>query len=233
MSSATQLSLEDGLRTENLQYKYKIFNNGPSTVKELTVSIFVPIVYLPFPNYYIPILNNSDLGIMGFYVNKVLDYKIKQTDNLITFTGDGNVFIPSHLSADFDSSKMGFDFEMNADRNEDFDTIGQSNNRRRRMSLGREDDSATNRIYNRFTRSVMEEQLASFRAPIDKEDATLTNLPRNRTIFLDCVEENSGCLEIEFTVHNFRPGSLPLSIYLNFSMDLTKMGKFCARISLH
>lgn len=225
MSSATTLSLEDGLRVENLQYKYKIFNNGPSTIKELSLSIFVPIVYLPFPNFYIPILNISDLTFTGFYINKVLDYKIRKSENLAAFTNDENVFIPANLHDNFDSSKLGYDYDMNADRNEDFNTIGQSNNRKRRMSLMKHDDGANNRMYNRFTRSIMEEQLASFRAPIDKEDATLTNLPRNRTIFLDCIEDNSGCLEIEFTVHNFRPGSEPLSIFLNFSMDLTKMGK--------
>lgn len=164
---------------------------------------------------------------MGFHINKVLDYKIKQTDNLITFLDNGNVFVPSGLRQDFDSSKMGLDYDMNVDRSENVDTIGQSNNRRRRLSESSMHDDETNnvRMYNRFTRQVMEEQLASFRAPIDREDATLLNLPRNRTIFLDCIEENSGCLEIEFTVHNFRPGSEPLSIYLNFSMDLTKMGK--------
>lgn len=229
MSSATQLSLEDGFRMENLQYKYKIFNNGPSTIKELTVSLFVPIIYLPFPNYYIPIVNISDLSIMGFYINKVLGYKMKETVNLISFSNDGTVFIPANLNHEFDASKMGFDYELNVDRSENFDTIGQSNNRKRRMSL--HDESANNRMYNRFTRQVMEEQLASFRAPIEKEDATLLNLPRNRTIFLDCIEEYSGCLEIEFTVHNFRPGSEPLAIHLNFSMDLSKMGKtfiFCA-----
>lgn len=164
---------------------------------------------------------------MGFYINKVLDYKIKHTDNLITFLDNGNVFIPNGLSQDTDFSKMGMDYDMNVDRGESIDTIGQSNNRKRRLSGSIHDDESTNnvRMYNRFTRQVMEEQLASFRAPIDREDATLLNLPRNRTIFLDCIEENSGCLEIEFTVHNFRPGSEPLSIYLNFSMDLTKMGK--------
>lgn len=214
---------------ENLQYKYKIFNNGPSTVKELSLSIFIPIVYLPFPNYYIPIVNSSELGITGFYINKVLDYKIRQTENLITYN-ENVLFIPSSVNHDFDSSKLGYDYEMNADRTDDFNTIGQSNNRRRRQQ---QDESASSRMYNRFTRSVMEEQLASFRAPIDKEDATLTNLPRNRTVFLDCIEESSGCLEIEFTVHNFRPGSEPLSIFLNFSMDLAKMGKRATLKAFH
>ncbi len=202
-------------------------------MRELSLSIFVPIVYLPFPNYFIPILNiSSDFGVMGFYVNKVLEYELKEARNLQSYLeysgGGGIVWIPTSVHQEYDTSKMGMDYDLNADRSESYDTIGQSNNRRKRLSnnLNDEDNEASSRMYNRFTRSVMEEQLASFRGPIDKEDATLASLPRNRTIMLDCVEETSGCLEIKFKVNNLRPGIDPIIIQLNFSMDLTKIGEF-------
>lgn len=225
MSSDTQLSLEDGLRVENLQYKYKIFNNGPSTVKELTLTVLLPIVYMPFPNYFVHIVNTSELDISGFYVNKVLDHKIHNLNNFVVPNENGVMVMRNDINRDFDSSKLGYDYEMNAERtDQDFNNIGHSQHRRRR-NVWQNDEQEILRSFNRYTRSIVEEQMASFRAPVDKEDATLINLPRNRTIVQDCIEHPSDCLEIEFVVRNFRPGSEPIVVNLNFTLNLNKMSK--------
>lgn len=213
-----QLSLEDGLRVENLQYKYEIYNNGPSTVKAISLKVYIPIVYIPYPNYYIPIINASDISTSGFYINKVLDYKTKSNGNWVQPSNDINLLLTDNS---FDSSKMGYDYDLNADRtDQDYNTLGQSSHRRRRSP------QQPQRIYNRYTRNVVEEPLVTFRTPIvDKEDATLLNLPRNRTIVLDCIEDLNECIEIEFIVRNFRPGSEPVILHFNFSMNLQKIGK--------
>jgi hypothetical protein len=225
-SSATQLSLEDGLRVENLQYKYKIFNNGPSSVKELLLTIFLPIVYQPLPNYYIPIVNITNLEIDGFYINKVLEYKdnrnkfIQPNENLVNA-------LREDINRNFDTSKLGYDYEMNAERtDQDYNNLGHSSHRRRRHVWAQKEETEILRSFNRYTRNIVEEQMASFRAPIDKEDATLVNLPRNRTIVKDCTEFPEDCLKIEFIVRNFRPGSEPIVVNLNFSLDLNKMSAF-------
>lgn len=230
MSSATQLSLEDGLRVENLQYKYKIYNNGPSTVKELSIKVFVPIVYTTYPNYFVPIVNSSDLSVMGFYINKVLDYSIKSHGDWYQTPDINNlrdIAVSQNNPGDFDSSKMGYDYEMNVDRtNQDYNTLGQSTHRRRRRnSLSEINEVEQQKSFNQYTQNIVEEQPVTYRSSFDQEDTTLANLPRNRTIVLDCVEVSSECLEIEFLVRNFRPGSEPVVLNFNFSMDLNKMGK--------
>lgn len=218
ISSAPQLSLEDGLREENIQYKYKVYNNGPSTVKELSLSVFVPIVYTPYPNYFVPIVNFSD--VMGFYINKVLDYKIISKGNWVTNNKNEN-----GLNQVFDSSKMGYDYEMNAERSDqDYNTLGQSSHRKKRNSMHAEIEEPQ-QIFNRYSQSLVEDNYLVFSTTVDKEDTTLANLPRNRTIVSDCIEDLNECVEIQFTIRNFRPGSEPINVNFNFSMNLNKMGK--------
>jgi hypothetical protein len=249
-SSATQLSLEDGLRVENIQYRYKIFNNGPSTIKELSLVIHIPLVHTTRPNYHVPLVNFDDIDIRGFYTNKVYEVTWHKDDKIwlqSSHEGESNdntrvVVLPSENPHNhFDSSGLGFDYELNVDRTEDFNTLGQSNHRRRRRrslweqeqerkeSNNEDEDRNVYRVYNQYTGSI-DEYSSSYRVSTDKEDMTLMNLPRNRTIYADCStpEERDECIEAEFIIHNFRPGSEAISINLNFSLDLTHFGKFFA-----
>lgn len=165
-----------------------------------------------------PIVNFSDLNVMGFYINKVLEYKIKNKGNWVANSNNAN-----DIKA-FDSSKMGYDYEMNAERtDQDYNTLGQSSHRRRR-NLMQTETSEQQQIFNRYSQSLVEDHFVTFSATIDKEDATLANLPRNRTIVLDCIEDPNECVEIEFTIRNFRPGSESIDVHFNFSLNLNKMG---------
>lgn len=168
-----------------------------------------------------PVVNFSDLNVLGFYINKVLEYKIKTKGNWVA--NSNNVIGGNHV---FDSSKMGLDHEMNAERtDQEYNTLGQSSHRRRRNLIDSETDEL-HQIFNRYSQSLMDDPLVTFSSTIDKEDATLVNLPRNRTIVLDCIEESNECIEIEFIVRNFRPGTEPINVNFNFSMNLHKMGMF-------
>lgn len=40
------LSLEDGIRLENITHTFEIRNNGPSTIKNLDVLLSIPVSYL-------------------------------------------------------------------------------------------------------------------------------------------------------------------------------------------
>jgi hypothetical protein len=227
-SSVTQLSIEDGLRVENIQYNYKIFNNGPSTIKELAVAIMIPTIYIPRPNYHVPIVDFEQLGIRGFYINKIYEVTWSKNNQVILQTEEGStepIIALNNMNLNFDSSKLGFDYDFNSGRQEDQD-MSLSNHRRRR-SLWQQDDDNTYRVFNHYT-GVIDEYHSAYRIANEKEDQTLKNLPKNRTIYFDCAsaEENFECVEAQFTIHNFRPGSEPISIALNFSIDLFKIGEF-------
>lgn len=57
-------------------------------------------------------------------------------------------------------------------------------------------------------------------------DRLLKNLPINRTIYFDCQNaEEELCLQAKFTVLNFKADKTPIFISLNFSIDLSKVGK--------
>lgn len=228
------MSLEDGPRIENLQYKYKIFNNGPSTIKELSLSVQLPLFYVPKPNYHIKLVEFENIDIRGFYTNKVYDVTWNKGDKIWLQTRDGT---DGHLQStdinnnmnhqnSFDTSKLGFDYELNADKTQEYDTLGQSNHRRKRSPWQNADDNENiYRVYNQYTGAV-DEYTSSYRISVDKEDPTLVNLPKNRTIVHDCSSELlDDCIEANFVIHNFRPGSEPITLSMNFSLDLTKFGK--------
>lgn len=216
------------MRVENLQYSYKIFNNGPSTIKELIVAIQIPTIYIPTPNFHVPIVDFNQIGVRGFYVNKFYEVTWSKDNKILVQSTDEtptqSPIALDNVNVNFDTSKLGYDYDLN--RNDE-QTLGESNHRRRR-SLWQDDDDNTFRVYNQYTGSI-DEYHSSYRVSVDKEDQTLRNLPKNRTIYFDCLtaEEMDECIEAQFTIHNFRPGSEPISINLNFSIDLSKIGEFC------
>lgn len=223
------MSIEDGLRVENIQYSYKIFNNGPSTIKELVVAIQIPTIYIPKPNYHVPIVDFNGINVRAFYINKVYDVTWSKNNKILVQTIEEEqteISVAENMNTNFDSSKLGFDYDFNSGRPED-QQLSNSHHRRRRSIWQDDEDNNIFRVYNQYTGSIDEYQ-SSYRVASDKEDQTLKNLPKNRTIQFDCSqsEEMDECIEAQFTIHNFRPGSEPLSINLNFSMDLSKIGEF-------
>lgn len=215
---------------ENIQYSYKIFNNGPSTIKELVVAIQIPTIYIPKPNYHVPIVDFNGISGRAFYINKVYDVTWSKGNKILIQSIEEEQTEASvaleNMNTNFDSSKLGFDYDFNSGRPEDHQ-LSHSHHRRRRSIWQDDEDNNIFRVYNQYTGSIDEYQ-SSYRVASDKEDQTLKNLPKNRTIHFDCSqsEEMDECVEAQFTIHNFRPGSEPLSINLNFSMDLSKIGEF-------
>lgn len=174
-----------------------------------------------------PIVDFNQIGIRGFYINKIYDVTWSKDNKVLVQSEEGTteaIVALDSMNTNFDSSKLGFDYDFNSGRHEE-QGLGHSNHRRRR-SLWQESDENIYRVYNHYT-GVVDEYTASYRVANDKEDQTLKNLPKNRTIYFDCStgELNDDCVEAQFTIHNFRPGSEPISINLNFSIDLSKIGK--------
>lgn len=94
--------------------------------------------------------------------------------------------------------------------------------RRRRNA----DKYVTNRLYNRFSRSILDGHDINRRSVSNHDDIILTSLPPNRTIIFDCYDsEASLCIQAKFAVNNFQVGNTPIIIQLNFSIDLHKIDK--------
>jgi hypothetical protein len=194
---------------------------------------------MPKPNYHVEIVKFDDIDIRGIYTNKVYEATWIEGDNKVRLQSrdESDNSVKSVVIGDnmnlhnsFDSSKLGFDYDFNSPKTHDYE-LGQSHHRRRRSLWKNDkdddyDDDNTFRVYNQYTGSI-DEYTSSYRASVDKEDPILMNLPRNRTIFLDCSqpEDMNECIEAQFTVHNFRPGSEPITISMNFTIDLRKFGK--------
>jgi hypothetical protein len=223
-SSLVQHSIEHGLGIESAHYVYKIFNNGPSTIKELALSIHIPLTYIPKANFHIPIIDHNEIDIQGLYNYKIYEPVLIKDDIILNQSKDENLLlIGSDMNHNFDSSKMGFDYEFNKDQTQhDFQNFGETNHRRKRS-----DDENIYRVYNQYTNEI-DEYHASYKVSTDQEDHTLANLPKNRTIFFDCSdtsENANGCVEAQFRFLNFRPGSEPIIINMNFSFDMSKIGE--------
>lgn len=56
-------------------------------------------------------------------------------------------------------------------------------------------------------------------------DRILSYLPSNRTIHLNCTNSNEYCLVGRFRVSNFKASNSPVLITLNFTIDMTKIGR--------
>ncbi len=228
-SSKTSLSIQDGLRIENVTYNFEIRNNGPSSVKELIVGIMIPISYILEPRFEVKIVNVEDMAIRGTYTNKALDITLMKDNKILVQGQEASTprILDNMNSNDFDSSKLGFDYDINAPKDGDAININPISQHRRRRSFF--DDSNIEdsifRKFNAYTNSL-EEYEASVRTLPNQNDQVLRNLPGNRTIFLNCLDPIANeCVEAQFTVYNFKPGNTPIQVTVDFSMDLRRVDR--------
>lgn len=157
------MSLKEGPHIENILFDYEIFNNGPSVIREFSISLQIPISYKFKPDV-IRLLNVDEIKTIGFYAEEYYE---------VTWV-NMNVF------QEYDTEFKDFDHK----------------------------------------------HTESFEMRVNKEDSTLKNLPKNRTIYQDCTPKDMDeCIEAQFTIRNFRPGDDPVALTLNFSLDLKNLGK--------
>lgn len=225
-SSKPSLSIQDGLRLENITYNFEIRNNGPSLVKELNVGIMIPISYILEPRFEVNIVKYDEITIKGTYTNKALDFTwTKDNEILVRDHESSSPRVVENMNSDFDTSKLGFDYDLNKEG----DTINHqpTANHRKRRSFFTDSDAQDTifRKFNAYTNSL-EEYEASVRTIPNQDDQILKNLPGNRTVYLNCQDPIANeCVEVLFTVHNFKPGNTPIQITVNFPMDLRRVGE--------
>lgn len=167
------------------------------------------------------------IEVRGFYVNKIYEVTWSKENKILQQAREESTIVIDNMNnMNFDSSKLGFDYDANSNRHDDQELAHGNHRRRRSLWQNSGYDENIFRVYNQYTGSI-DEYHSSYRVSVDKEDQTLKNLPKNRTIYFDCStsEETDECIEALFTIHNFRPGSEAISINLNFSIDLSKVGE--------
>lgn len=124
----------------------------------------------------------------------------------------------------YEQTKMGLDYDHAGSMQQDLNLMNLDDAMgRKRRSV----DELSHRNYNRYTQRITENaHTISRRSTFSVTDVILANLPVNRTIMFDCnMAEEGQCVEARFSVHNFRAGNVPIIVALNFTVDLTKVGK--------
>jgi Integrin alpha len=211
-SSKLQISLEDGKRVENITHQFEIRNNGPSHIKEMEVTVMIPISYI-VGHSSIDIVNFEEVDMQASYINKV--YEISWTKNnliLIKNAYESSSAAPKLIenlnSHEFHTAQIGV-FQSAAMDNNHMDHTDPTSFRRKRREAFQESPL----VENRQQRSVQ-----TFH-----DENILNNLPLNRTIFFKChtiqLEEENHCVRGTFSVRNFRAGSAPIMVNIKYTVD--------------
>lgn len=187
----------------------------------------IPISYILEPHYEHNIVNFESISVKGTYTNKALDVTWTRDNKILvqdTYETSSIRVVENMNGFHFDSSKTGFDYEFNVGSNSN-PQQAVMNHRKRRSAFEDDFEDMPYRHFNAYTNSI-EEYEASVRLLPNEDDQILKNLPKNRTVYLNCLDPSENeCVEAQFTIHNFKSGNTPVEISISFSMDLDRVGK--------
>jgi len=210
LSSSPELHLIDSLVQNNVTYEYQIFNYGPSNIKELSVTLQIPMIYTLTTNKHVKIieLDNADLNII--YKNKPLKLKWTKSEKVLNFSDENSQ--KQKTVKDFDRSELGYDYEMNH-QEPDQDL---SHMRKRSVDL--------NENLNLTAQTKNISDTLQVRYPPDLDFSKLNST--DRIVVFDCMQPDNigGCIQAEFVVENFQPENDPMTISFNFSFNIPEIG---------
>lgn len=153
-----------------------------------------------------------------------------------------NAPIADYNGMQFDTSRIGLEYDLNGNNGEESNTNVGDRRRRRRSTYFESDPSDA--YFNVYTQNIVEpDEINAFawndgttfdrrlkRDIFTSDDKILANLPANRTIYFDCQnEEQEMCLVGKFTVPDFAMDNSPIMVTLNFTINLSRLGKLCVR----
>lgn len=153
-----------------------------------------------------------------------------------TYVSTSNTPVVDYNGMQYDSSKLGLEYDLNGGQ-ASTDEMPSNLFARRRRALEYESNSYFNPYLQRVIAN--DEMGSTFawndidstasrrkRDTLNSNDHILANLPANRTIFSDCQNsEQELCLQGKFTVTNFKANDFPVLITLNFTINLKKIEK--------
>lgn len=211
-ASIAEVNLETQTGKINVTYQIQVMNNGPSSLRDLTFTLKVPLKYYkPSSSDILNIINFNDIFISGYYNYKHLDF---------TWTKDNVILIPnvkefSTQPPEVDNLyKQSMDFDLlSASSHQDPMTDSNSFSTRRRRSAQTQ--------FNRYTGQLTEHSIVR-RSLATVNPAILTGLPENRTLFFHCDQDavQIECADVSIQVANFKPGNVPIVINMQFELNL-------------
>lgn len=210
-SSVTEVNLEAQRGKINVTYQIQVMNNGPSSLRDLTFTLKVPLVYhKPSSAEVLNIINFSDIDISGYYNYKHLDF---------TWTKDNVILIPNVKEYstqppevdDFYKQSMDFDILSAGHQSHPMTDESGHSSRRRRSAPAQ---------FNRYTNQLSQHSIVR-RSLVTVNPAILTGLPENRTLFFHCGQEvQIDCADVSVQIANFKPGNIPIVINMQFVLNL-------------
>lgn len=203
----------------------------------------MPVSYLnPWTLEREKLVDISSVSIRSMFNGQNFDVEWTQNNTILILdavessTLTLNAPIEDYNGMQFDSSKLGMEYDLSGGQNGENlngDFIGD---RKRRSA-----EPSQNAYFNPYLQRVIEtDQMKNMLAwneiePIKRRnkrsifstnDHLLANLPVNRTVYFDCQNaEHELCLQGKFTVTNLQANNLPVLITLNFTIDLKNVVK--------
>lgn len=211
-ASVTELNLETQTGKVNVTYQIQVMNNGPSSLRDLTFTLKVPLKYYkPSSTDILNIINFNDIQTTGYYNYKHLDFTWTQNNVILV----PNVKEYSTQPPEVDNLyKQSMDFDLlSSSSHQDSMTDSNSFSTRRRRSIESQ--------YNHYTNQLSQHSRVR-RSLATVNPAILTGLPENRTLFFHCDQEavQIECADVSVQVANFKPGNIPIVINMQFELDL-------------
>lgn len=164
------------------------------------------------------------------YNSQQYDVKWTQNNTILILDAIESTTSPSSIISkedyngmQFDASKIGLEYDLN----EGNLNVEELSGRRKRRSASIDDYV----YYNHYLEKVVESNKYSFpgryrRDIFSSKDYVLSNLPVNRTTYFDCQDPGQDqCLQGKIVVPNFRVTDAVISITLNFTIDMDKVGE--------
>lgn len=223
-------SLEEvGLVVKDISHSLEIRNNGPSTIKNMNLHLWIPISYsFPYADQTIDLLDKfEDLSIKARYNSRDLEVSLTQNNNILiqsAQTTPGSVIVDNMMGMGFDSSKAGLDHEFNNGGSSDNAEEELFNNQQFRRRKRHIVEDQNYRKYNYYTQKVQEYHRISKRSTVT--DPILSNLPINRTILINCRDDQMGlCVKATMQIQDFKAGSEPIRVKIDFKVDFKQIDK--------
>lgn len=204
----------------------QIRNFGPTFVKQLSIGIAIPLVYIvPHTHVRYSLIDFNQIVVKGSYMGRELMVRWSQNDKILTQNqrSDGQA-IENLQGMEYDTVKVGLEYELSGNNNNDPLNQDDSHIHRRRRFARQESFHKFNQYTQRTTH--LHDVSRARRSVPEEIDHIFQNLPYNRSLLFDCdIDNGHYCVTGTFDVNNFRVNDFPIKIDISFSVDLTKVGK--------
>ena len=206
-SSPPELHLSDTLIQNNITYNYQIFNYGPSNIKELSVTLQIPVVFVLNLYNHVKIVKFDGADLNIFYKNKQFEVKWTKIEMISNFSNKNS--LKNNDGKDFDRSELGYDYDLNHQNPE------PDLSHMRKRSLDCIDSS-----------KLVNESKLNLNDSVNTTEYEKSQT--DRIIVFDCMQPDNKnvCIEAEFILEDFQTENEPVTISFNFSFILHEFGKF-------